>query len=326
MTFKIKFDEFQMELMMNDQSLRVDNDTINEMEVYAVEDGLKEEKTLEIISESSINDKNKVKKELESFKFNWKNVSESTIEKLEAKESLTSSEWTQFVGEVVRQLRVIANQVELSMIASVSLNIANKYPDTFFYKIKRNGVEHQISKRPEKLIESIRNRLNYINRDSGPKPKKIKLTVDNVGHKITDLNDDDSTDKALLSSISVETELQNREEIKGLMLKTFQSQSVFMSQDPTVDEVKEKWKFLLVDPYIFQHILTKTSVDWVDFLNNFREMNSQVIEWARKSRKKAIRDMADSDIYINNEQKAMNIVSIWFGEPTNSYMNCYKVC
>lgn len=61
-------------------------------------------------------------------------------------------------AEVVRQLRLISTQVELSVIASVSLNIANKYPDFFLYKIKKYGIVHQISKRPEKLIESVRNR------------------------------------------------------------------------------------------------------------------------------------------------------------------------
>lgn len=55
-------------------------------------------------------------------------------------------------------------------------------------------------------------------------------------------------------------------------------------------------------------------------------MNEEVIKWAIKSRKKAIGDMADSEVYTNNEQKAMRIVSTWLGESTYSYMNFYKVC
>lgn len=99
--------------------------------------------------------------------------------------------------------------------------------------------------------------MNYVNKESGPKPKKMKFSPI-VTVLSASSNENLEAQKQLLATISIETEMENREQIANLMEETFELQLLFMIRNPSVENVQREWKFLLEEPHIYLYNQTKT--------------------------------------------------------------------
>lgn len=97
---------------------------VSDQIIYTDAGAVLQSNTLEVQEEETVKE-NKVKSEMMNFELDWTNVATDTVQKLNAKEYLTSSEWSQLVSEIVRQFQKTSKQIDVSTIASISIRIAN---------------------------------------------------------------------------------------------------------------------------------------------------------------------------------------------------------
>lgn len=270
-----------------------------------------QESPLKEIAYNSSSTKNK--ENLTNFQIPWEKVPTDVIETLKAKKDV-SLKMNKLSNILVDELRVLSDKIPMSVIKSVAANVSAQFPDSFIIKDDKNNV---ISSEPITLINTMKNRVNFLNR--APKrpasennpiiPIKERRKADTLNASCSNWQPNVSLTENQSNKVKQQQLIhwyksksdspQVLESIADFMKITYPAQRNFLNNRiniPKMVDVQQNWPYLFVKPHMFHHLDLLLSKDTNSFERNFNATKEKLSTILIS--KKLITNTAEDDIII----------------------------